>query len=232
MSSSNTSLVLRVCRPDGTSRDGFQWPMKVGAEVVAPDWKNNTECGNGLHGWLYGQGDYGCVSYWEDDEAKWLVLEVESDGIDLLGGNCKFPRAVVRFVGTRAAAADYIIVNEPRAHSSTVIGACLKAGEGEVVQVGSLGTAMAGDYGKAIAGGFGKASVGQYGNASVGYKGESTAGLYGTAAAGLYGEIRIQWWDNKAQRYRIAVAYVGENGIKPNVAYKLDDNHNFVEANK
>ena len=33
-------------------------------------------------------------------------------------------------------------------------------------------------------------------------------------------------------RINDAIAYVGEDGIKPNVAYKLDDNHNFVEANK
>lgn len=46
----STSLVLRVCRSDYTSYNGFVWPSEVGAEVVAPDWKQNNECGHGLHG--------------------------------------------------------------------------------------------------------------------------------------------------------------------------------------
>lgn len=31
-------------------------------------------------------------------------------------------------------------------------------------------------------------------------------------------------------RINAAIAYVGEDGIRPNVAYKPDDNHQFVEA--
>jgi hypothetical protein len=44
------SLVLRVCGPNGESYNGFRWPLTVGAEVVAPDWNERAECGNGLHG--------------------------------------------------------------------------------------------------------------------------------------------------------------------------------------
>ena len=193
-----TSLVLRVCRPDYTSHSGFSWPSEIGVEVAAPDWKKNKECGNGLHGWLYGQGDHSCVSYWEDDEAKWMVLEVPSADIVMLGGKCKFPSAKVRYIGTRSAAADFIIANEPKALNVAVIGACLKVGDGEVVQVGSLGTA--------------------------------TAGESGTATAGESGEIRIQWWDSKAQRYRTKIGYVGEDGIKADTAYKLNDNNEFEEV--
>ena len=193
-----TSLVLRVCSPDYTSHNGFSWPSEIGVEVAAPDWKKNKECGNGLHGWLYGQGDHSCVSYWEDDEAKWMVLEVPSSEIVMLGGKCKFPSAKVRYIGTRSAAADFIIANEPKALNVAVIGACLKVGDGEVVQVGSLGTA--------------------------------TAGYRGTATAGESGEIRIQWWDSKAQRYRTKIGYVGEDGIKADTAYKLSYNNEFEEV--
>lgn len=193
-----TSLVLRVCRADMSSRSGFSWPADVGAEVSAPDWKNNKECGNGLHGWLYGQGDHSCVSYWEDAEAKWMVLEVPSADIVMLDGKCKFPSAVVRFVGTKSAAADFILANEPQALNVAVIGACLKVGDGEVVLVGSLGTA--------------------------------TAGNSGTATAGKSGELRIQWWDDKASRYRTVLGYVGENGIKADTAYRLNDKHEFEEV--
>ena len=217
-----TSLVLRVCRADMSSRSGFSWPAEVGAEVSAPDWKNNKECGNGLHGWLYGQGDHSCVSYWEDAEAKWMVLEVPSADIVMLGGKCKFPSAVVRFVGTKSAAADFILANEPQALNGAVIGACLKVGDGEVVLVGSLGTATAGYRGTATAG--------ESGTATADYRGTATAGNYGTATAGESGELRIQRWDDKASRYRTVLGYVGENGIKADTAYRLNDKHEFEEV--
>jgi len=209
-----TSLVLRVCKADYTSHSGFLWPSEIGAEVVAPDWKKDNKCGNGLHGWLYGQGDCGCVEYWVDDEAKWMVLEVPSAEIVMLDGKCKFPSAVVRFVGTKSAAADFILANEPQALNVAVIGACLKVGDGEVVQVGSLGTATAGYRGTATAGNYGTA----------------TAGESGTATAGESGEIRIQWWDSKAQRYRTKIGYVGEDGIKADTAYRLSDKQDFEEV--
>ena len=202
-----TSLVLRVCRPDLTSHSGFSWPADVGAEVSAPDWKKNKECGNGLHGWLYGQGDHSCVSYWENDDAKWMVLEVPSAEIVMLGGKCKFPNARVRFIGTKSDAADFIIANEPKALNVAVIGACMKVGDGEAIQVN-----------------------GARGTATAGYRGTATAGNYGTATAGNYGEIRIQWWDSKAQRYRTKIGYVGEDGIKPDTAYRLNDNHELEKV--
>ncbi len=103
-----TSLVLRVCNPDFTSRNEFVWPSNVGDIAEAKDWISNNECGNGLHGWLYGQGDHSCTSYWEHADAKWLVLEVESDSVVMLEGKCKFPKATVRFVGSKYEAASFI----------------------------------------------------------------------------------------------------------------------------
>ena len=250
--SRNTSLVLRVCRPDYTSHNGFVWLSEVGVEVVAPDWRKNEKCGNGLHGWLYGQGDYACVMYWEDNDAKWMVLEVPSAEIVMLDGKCKFPRATVRFVGTRSEAAAFIIANEPNALDTTVIGACLKVGDDEVVRVGNLGTATAGKNGTASAGDYGTASAGDYGTASAGHRGRATAGIGGTATAGYlgtataghrgtatagiggtatageHGVIRLQWCDSQANRVRTKIGYVGEDGIEPGTAYCLNDKHEFV----
>jgi hypothetical protein len=95
-----------------------------------------------------------------------------------------------------------------------VIGASLSVGDEQAVHVGALGTATAGDGGAATAGDGGTA----------------TAGYSGTATAGDRGELRIRWYDYKADRYRLAIAYVGEDGIEPNVAYRLDDEHKFVRA--
>jgi hypothetical protein len=70
--------------------------------------------------------------------------------------------------------------------------------------------------------------LGNYGTATAGNYGTATAGNYGTATAGEGGTISIQYWDEKRGKYRVAVAEVGENGIKPNTVYAVDGGK-FVE---
>jgi hypothetical protein len=41
--------------------------------------------------------------------------------------------------------------------------------------------------------------------------------------------LQIYYYDRNARR-RLAVAYVGENNIQPNVKYRLDGNAKFVEV--
>jgi hypothetical protein len=215
-----TALVLRTCSSDMSSQNNFVWPA-VGENAVCPDWINNTECGNGLHGWLYGQGDYSSSSYL-DETAKWLVVEVELAGVVMLGGKCKFEKGIVRFVGDKKSATDYLMANEPNSQNGAVIGASITKGKLEYAVVGAFGTATAGDSGTATAG--------DSGTATAGDRGTATAGDRGTATAGDSGEIRIRYWDSKADRYRTKIAYVGEDGIEANVAYRLDDKLNFVKA--
>jgi hypothetical protein len=240
-----TALVLRCCAPDMSSKNGFVWPG-VGEEAIAPDWKKTASCGAGLHGWLYGQGDHSCSDYWNEKGAKWLVVEVELSSVVMLGGKVKFPRGTVRFVGEKHEAAAYLIEHEPQTKSVAVIGASVTVGDEQAAQVGALGTATAGysgtatagyygtatagNSGTATAGDSGTATAGDYGTATAGDSGTATAGNSGTATAGYYGELRIRWYDSKADRYRTAIAYVGEGGIEPNVAYRLDDKHEFVRA--
>jgi hypothetical protein len=242
---SKTALVLRCCAPDMTSHDGFVWPG-VGEVAEAPDWKKDGKCGHGLHGWLYGQGAHTCCDYWTRENAKWLVVEVEESVIQMLGGKCKFPRGTVRFVGGMADAAEYIIKHEPRAAGVAVIGANLRADDGQAAVVGALGTATAGALGTATAGysgtatagALGTATAGDSGTATAGYSGTATAGDSGTATAGALGtatagdsgEIRIRYWDEKSGRYRTVIGYTGEDGIEANVAYRLNDKHQLVKA--
>ena len=227
-----TSLVLRVCRPDMTAHGGFVWPSEVGATVEAHDWRNDDECGHGLHGWLYGQGDHGCVDHWAKAGAKWLVLEVESSSIVVLNGKCKFPRAVVRFVGAKHDAATYLIAHEPRAASVAVIGVRIDVGDGGSAMAGALSTLTGGDR-STLTGGYGATLTGGYGaTLTGGYGATLTGGDGATLTGGDGAELRIRYWDSKADRWRTAVAYVGENGIKPGVAYRLNENHEFVEADQ
>ena len=61
------------------------------------------------------------------------------------------------------------------------------------------------------------------------YRGTATAGDCGTATAGDRGTIQIKYYDGN--RYRFAVGYVGEDGIEPNVAYRVDGGQ-LVKATK
>ena len=54
------------------------------------------------------------------------------------------------------------------------------------------------------------------------------ASLGSTARAGAGGAIALTYHDGA--RYRIAVAYVGEGGIEPNVDYRVTDDGEFVRA--
>ena len=58
------------------------------------------------------------------------------------------------------------------------------------------------------------------------YAPPGTLGVCGTATAGDSGVLVLRYW--AGDRFRLVVGYVGENGIKANTKYKLDENHQFV----
>ena len=229
-------LILRTCNADMQSHGGFQWPRS--GPVAAPDWDPVEGCGMGLHGFLRGEGD-GELADWHI-EALWVVAEVETF-VDL-GGKVKFPNAEVIFVGTRLEATALVKARYPDA---AVIGANVAVGEGRVAVVGYGGIATAGYRGTATAGDGGTATAGYWGTATAGYRGTATAGYWGTATAGDGGTatagdggtatagdggmLQIYYYDRNDRR-RLAVAYVGEKKIKPNVKYRLDGNAEFVPA--
>ena len=209
-------LILRTTNSEGKSYSDFQWPLKVGASVEAPDWNPEPQCGNGLHGLLWGAGAGSLLDWYSD--AKWLVVEID-EYVDL-DGKVKFPRGVVVHVGDQISATSYIYGRAPR--GTVVVGASVLVGRNQFAAVGYKGTATAGDGGNATAG--------YKGAATAGYGGTATAGYKGTATAGKKGTLRIEWWDNKTERYRWAIGYVGENGIEPNVAYRVNDRGEFIKA--
>ena len=69
-------------------------------------------------------------------------------------------------------------------------------------------------------------TLGVCGTATAGVCGTATAGYRGTATAGDSGVLVLRYW--AGDRFRLVVGYVGENGIKANTKYKLDENHQFV----
>jgi hypothetical protein len=211
-------LILRSCAPDLTSHGGFHWPES--GPVSCPDWSPAAECGNGLHGWLWGVGDGGLGDYSEG--AKWLVASVDKSSIIDLVGKVKFPSCDVVFCGDMKAAAKYIAENG--APEGAIIGGTATAGYS--------GTATAGYRGTATAGYRGTATAGYSGTATAGDRGTATAGYRGTATAGVGGVISILRWNGK--RYRSKIATIkdedGDGDLMPNTKYRLNGEGEFVEV--
>ena len=139
---------LRTSAKDGSSYNGFKWPTK--GRVEAPDWDPAPHCGNGLHGLLWGQGD-GSLLNWDPD-AKWIVVKIEGDHVDL-GGKVKFRACEIVYCGERHKATQKM---------------------GELAQAAGVLTAIV--AGTATAGNWGTATAGDEGTATAGCKGTATAG--------------------------------------------------------
>ena len=225
-------LVLKSLPASMKAYGGFQWP-ESGA-VFAPDWKPTEECGNGLHGWLWGAGDAGlrCM----DDDAKWLVLSVPSDFVDL-GQKVKFPSCEIKYLGDRETAVaiiqHYAPGGTPAMFGTATAGnrgtatagdrGTATAGDEGTATAGDEGTATAGYRGTATAGNRGTATAGDEGTATAGDEGTATAGDRGTATAGDEGVIIIHWWDIAAEKKRRKIALVDGLTILPGVKYRLND---------
>ena len=69
---------------------------------------------------------------------------------------------------------------------------------------------------------------GNKGTSTSGDFGTSTSGVSGIATSGAKGTIIIKYINYN--RYYSKVGHISEGGLEPNVAYKLDENHNFVKA--
>mgnify|MGYP000094299915 FL=1 len=200
------TLILRTCTANLTSRNGFQWPET--GHIEAPDWNPEPHCGNGLHGLHLGEGA-GQLLDW-DPAAKWLIVETELDTLVDLGGKVKFPSGNVVHCGDRQSATEYLAA-DPRSAGRSITG----------------GTATAGDRGTATAGYRGTATAGDRGTATAGDRGTATAGHGGTATAGEAGVLAIHWYDAERGTYRVEIDYIGEIGLDPDIAYHLNDEHNF-----
>jgi len=244
------ALGLRTCKADMTSPSsdarGFKWPNA--GKVMAPDWEATKECGNGLHLLPHGEGSGLLIA--EDMSARWLVCEYDPTNAVDVGGKVKVAACVVVFVGTRSAATKWIGKHDPLAKAvgystntggdgSTNAGGNYSTntgGDGSTNAGGNYSTNTGGDYstnaggyGSTNAGGDYSKNAGGYGSKNAGGYGSKNAGGYGsTAKSGDVGVIAIDWC--YGNRRRIAVGYVGEDGIKPDTWYKVDETGKLVEV--
>jgi hypothetical protein len=228
-------IVLRTCNEDMTSHGGFKWPES--GEVSAPDWDPRPVCGYGLHGLLDGEGDWGLMN-WELG-AKALLVRVVASTIVQIGGKVKFPRGVVVKV-TQLAAAVCELLCHPKKIAGEVarITALAKKGNKADATEAASGYASqlaASGYASQLAASGNESQLAASGNASkLAASGDASvalaAGYRSAAKAGARGVIALTWYDEAAKRPRLTVGYVGENGIEPDVFYRVDDRGALVRA--
>ena len=174
------ALMLRTCNPDGSSHGGFMWPKS--GHVSCSDWKSTPNCGNGLHGLLWGEGD---ADYLNWDNAAWLAVRVKLSEVVDISRKVKVSSGIVEYFGDKEIAVALIQAHAPS--GKVIVGGTATAGYEGTATAGDRGTATAGDRGTATAGYEGTATAGDRGTATAGDEGTATAGDRGTATAGYRG---------------------------------------------
>ena len=238
------ALILRTCKADLTSYEGFQWPAS--GPVSAPDWNPEVSCGLGLHGFSSGEGD-GSLINWSHD-ATWLVVAVDPATLVNLRGKVKYPAGeVLDLPKDRVTATGYL--REHCCGSRAIVG---------LIFIGGDNSTITGGYGSTIAGGDDSTIAGSYrstitaGNDSTitgdneltitsGYRSTITSGHLSTITAGYRSIITsgycstivagdgsiITAGDKSFFLFRnvpvigFLAGQVGQNGLRPDVAYRV-----------
>ena len=153
-----------------------------------------------------GNGLHGLLDGQQDSDyiitrnVVWMVVEADMDLVVDRGGKCKFPECTIKAIGTSKETTDYLLCH------------------------GAAWThfsTVTGDDGSTVTGGDGSTVTG-------GDDSTVTGGNRSTVTGGDGSILSLSWWDGS--RKRVVIAYVGEDGIRPNTPYRLDASHQFAEA--
>ena len=169
-------------------------------QVKADDFKPTSECGNGLHGLRIGQQKPGT---WYGDGIVLLLQVPASTIIDLEDNDkCKFPECKIVMSGNMNEITNYLYKKN--------------------INIEGLyrRTQLSNKSEKWIGGDFSKLTAGD--------DSTLTAGNQSTLTAGDGSRLSCEYWDGN--KMRLATAYVGENDIKPNQAYKVNNKGEFYEV--
>ena len=241
-----TALILRSCKADMSSHGGFVWPKS--GPVEAPDWNPEPVCGRGLHGLLWGEGNWGLLC--SDFDAQWLVVEVDDAPENLVkidDQKVKFHRGNVVYAGEMSLAVTKVLCsgeafqraireagdNSSSGHSSTA------ASSGDYSKAASSGdcskAASSGHSSKAASSGDSSKAASSGDSSTAAARGEKTiamvAGIGGKAMAGKNGCFALAYL-NKKDVPRIAVGYVGQKGIKADTWYEVANSTGKLRAAK
>lgn len=120
----------------------FQYP-EAGI-VEAPDWDGKNDCGGGLHGFLWGEGDGDLADF--SSEAIWLLIKVNpEDGLVIMDDKCKFRRGEVVLVSDYKTVALELQKHLPLDRMYKVIGSTVTGGYASTVTGGNRSTVTGGD---------------------------------------------------------------------------------------
>ncbi|HET8686441.1 MAG TPA: hypothetical protein VFM18_07225 [Methanosarcina sp.] len=109
-------------------------------------------------------------------------------------------------------------------------GCTLTGGNSSILNGGNSSKLTGGDN-STLTGANGSTLTGANGSTLTGGDNSTlTGGYYSTLTGGNGSILSIKWFDYETNRQRISTAYVGEDGIEPNVAYKLDGYGKFIKA--
>lgn len=252
---SETVMMLSTCNADMTDELGNKWRSR--GLVRAAQWDPDNAAKTGLRGLPQGVGNGVKVS--AGAESKWIVWEALADDLLYLDGCATAPYGEVVFCGGPNGALLHLMIhgcNGPMVYLRRTGGHGQDVGVGDfgVAVTGARGRATAGLVGRAVAGHGGHAEAGESGSSEAGCEGVAVVGKYGAATVGWGGVARagefgfahayeggmaqsgnggmvvVHWMDKDHGRMRLAVGYVGEDGIEPDVAYRCDEQGRLVRV--
>jgi hypothetical protein len=296
--------LFRSCASDMTGYAGFKWPEagpveaptewwgeKRKPENLKLGWNPEVECGAGLHGLLWGLGDYSLTKTSDAHSRKWLIIEADAaDYAEVSRAKGKVKKGNVVFCGRIGDAlikmAALRLTIDPACQPDGVQGDSAPASTtGDYAPASTTGdsapASTTGNYAPAsttgnsapasttgdsapasTTGDYAPASTtGNYAPASTtgysapasttgDYAPASTTGNYapastlgkksiaaslgkdGMARAGEDGCIIVRYWDDKTERPRVLVGYVGEDGIEAGVWYRVGKTRKLVRVPK
>ena len=213
--------IIRTVKEDYTSYNNFTWPKS--GQVKADDFKPTLECGNGLHGLRIGQQQPG---KWYGDGIVLLLKVPSSTIIDLNNSKCKFPECKIVMSGNMNEITNYLYkknINIEGLYRRSQL-----SNKSEKWTGGFFSTLTAGATSTLTAGVCSTLTAGAGSTLTAGDGSTLTAGATSTLTAGDGSTLICRYWDGN--KYRFATAYVGENDIKPNQAYRVNNKGEFYEV--
>lgn len=142
---SETVLVLRCSKSDGSSFNNFKWPNS--GPVECSDWDPVPDYGNGLHGLLWGQYNkeidlFDQLLYLYEDPLWYVVEVLKTDLVPIRNSDTvKFPRGNVIYCGDLITAAKIIFARNP----VLVVGLSQILGHNADTHTAFNGTTLSGD---------------------------------------------------------------------------------------
>ena len=227
-------LVLRTVHANMTAFDGFVYPES--GFVECKKWVANKECGNGLHGWLWGEGDDSLKIGGYD--RKWMVLEVEADTVIELNGKVKFPSANIIFCGDCEGAVALVQKFAPpgtKINRATVTGgdsATVTGGYAATVTGGYAATVTGGDSATVTGGDSATVTGGNRATVTGGNRATVTGGYAATVCICNYGGkcrakigglLVFRFWSSEKSTYQLRYIEVDGETIKEDTFYTLKE---------